>query len=76
MNNLELTEIRALWERGLDVSFMKMSDDGFECLVILKDYYQAYHCHRYFMIGPSWHCSVDKREVALDEVWKWLDKNL
>lgn len=69
---MRLEEARAQWERGLEAKCVVDSADEDVALVILQKG-EKYHCHRYFRLVGRWEVSVDRQNVGLEEVWRWLE---
>ncbi len=67
---MSLTKLRAKWEKGLKDCVV--INTQFVSLAVLQDNDGLYSCHRYFTICGEWECSVDRQDVALDDVWQWL----
>ena len=70
----DLKLAREEWEVNLTV-IAEHRKDEWTMLVMLKDTAEAYHCHRYFIMGDKWMVSVDGRGVSLKKAVKWAFGN-
>lgn len=68
-----LIELREQWEKKLSVVATYQDTDN-TLLVVLKDYANDYHCHRYFTVGGQWNVSVDAAHLEDDTVIEYIMK--
>jgi hypothetical protein len=80
VDHTSLEKARSDWEFGLKVLVvLDLSAWTGTVLVVLErdgqtDLDLRYHCHRYFMVGLNWVCSVDGENLPLAAVWSWLNE--
>jgi len=69
-DNLE--QLRREWEGEAEVVAEKTEQIGSVTLVVLKDEFGGYRCHRYFPAGDEWAVSVDGETLSAETVIQWL----